>query len=111
MPKTSWLIRYNQGTNEELADKTEELEETLIEYKLVLALAMYRESLNDLSAHSDEWPSGFDSNLGELDFAAEVLIRSAWEELYFEERNTLLLDAATAVREHIERKESTDGRP
>ena len=111
MPKTSWLIRHKHGTNDELADQTEKIEADFIRYKLVLALAMYRESLNDMSAHSDEWPSGFTSNLGELDYAAEVLIRSTWEELSFEDRNTLLLDAATAVREFLLRKESIDGRP
>jgi hypothetical protein len=109
MPELSWLIQYGQGTPEFLAELAKELEANLTEYKLVLALAMYREALNDTAAHSDEWPPGFHSNLGELDYAAETLIRSAWEELPFAERDVLLSTAAIAVREYLVRKEGSDG--
>ncbi len=87
----------------------EELETDLTKYKLVLALAMYREELNDTAAHSDEWPSGFVTNLGDLDFAAETLIRSIWEELSRDEKHAFLRTAATVVREFLVKKEGSDG--
>lgn len=47
----------------------------------VLALAMYREQLNDSVSESDGWPFGMESNLGELDWQAEKLIGIEWSKL------------------------------
>jgi hypothetical protein len=80
-------------------------------FELALGLTMYREALNDTAAHSDEWPPGFNTNLGELDYAAEILIREVWAELSQEKRRVLLLAATNAVRDHLEAKKGPDNGP
>lgn len=50
-------------------------------HERALALAMYREGLNDVSSNSGDWPAGVTSNLGELDMKAEQLIRHEWNDL------------------------------
>ncbi len=79
--------------------------------KLALGLTMYREALNDTASESDTWAPGFTTNLGELDYAAEVLIRQIWAELSHEEQRELLRTAYNVVREHLEenKKELNDG--
>ncbi len=80
-------------------------------FELALGLTMYREAINDTAAHSDEWPSGVETNLGELDYAAEQLIREVWAELTQEKRRVLLLAATNAVRDHLEKQKGTDDGP
>jgi hypothetical protein len=103
------IITRIEGKLDSLDTHVEQLYELKETYRLVLGLAMYREKLNDTARDGEGWPGGVETNLGELDYAAETLIRSAWEELPFEERGALLSDAATVVREFLARKEGSDG--
>lgn len=50
-------------------------------HERALALAMYREELNDVNSDSGDWPAGISSNLGQLDMKAEELIRYEWNNI------------------------------
>ncbi len=80
-------------------------------FELALGLTMYRESLNDAAADGEGWPAGVETNLGELDYAAEQLIREVWAELTQEKRRVLLLAATNAVRDHLDKQKGNDDGP
>lgn len=63
----------------------------------VLAMAMYRMELNDVSSGSDEWPEGLETNLGELDWQVEKMIRAEWAKLSRAERRELLKSVGTTA--------------
>ncbi len=65
--------------------------------ELALGLTMYREKLNDVNAHSDEWPNGITTNLGELDVKAEKLLRIIWDEYDRVEQTRILLMAERSI--------------
>ena len=77
-------------------------------FELALGLTMYREALNDAARDGDGWPAGVETNLGELDYAAEQLIREVWAELSQEKRRVFLLAATSAVRDHLEKQKGPD---
>ena len=70
-----------------------------VDFELALGLIMYREQITDINTHSDEWPKGMESNLGEIDLQAEMCIRKIWGELPREKQAQLLARAAEAVRD------------
>lgn len=72
--------------------------------ELVLGLAMYRIELQDANAHSDEWPVGMTSNIGELDSLAEFLIRQRWAGLTPDESHAIRKMVAEQIRERAKLK-------
>jgi len=77
-------------------------------HERALALAMYREGLNDVNSDSGDWPAGVTSNLGELDMKAEQLIRHEWNDLTRTRQVELLREIGgeilLAIQGDLERK-------
>lgn len=69
-----------------------------------LALAMYRLELSDVNVESGDWPAGVTSNLGELDWQAEKLIRAEWARWPRDQRAQLLRAIGAEVMVAIEKE-------
>lgn len=77
------------------------------ELEMALALAMYREALNDVNADLDCSIPGVEinTNTGELDFQAEILIRNIWSKVDKERQQELLKKAAKMSQDRSSKQE------
>ena len=82
-------------TNPVTGDAIKLIKEEAEAWKWIAAMAMYRMDLNEVSLPG--WPAGVETNLGELDWQAEKMIRAEWAKLNHEERAELLRKVGRAA--------------
>ena len=83
-------IKTMQQLADDIQVELRAVEAELVPIERVLALAMYREQLNDANHDVDNLPHGLTTNFGELDYRAEVLIRTEWAKLPAARQSELL---------------------
>lgn len=77
------------------------------ELYIALGLAMYREEIQDFSSGIPDHVPGVNitTNIGELDYQAEMLIRGIWAKVGREEQRELLKKAAEMAQERSIKQE------
>lgn len=76
---------------------------------IALGLAMYRETLNDVNVELNHSIPGvkITTNIGELDFQAEMLIRGIWAKVDGKRQGELLRKVAEMTQERFNKQEET----